>query len=362
MNKQLERQTTGRHYGLDLLRILSMLLIVLLHVIGRSGAMGLVHKDSLGYYGLQMAYFGTLVAVNCYAMLSGYLGIGRRNRFASISGLWLQVFTYSFGIALCARFLGGQDSLKEAAFPLLYNRYWYFTGYFILFLLAPVLNTALEKLTVPQLGGIVVLMGMAFSIGGLFGDVFILNNGYSAHWLIYLYLLGGLFRKTGTGTGRIRWLAVFLATVALNVAWQRAALYFRWDTIGYCSYYNNPLVVLGAVSLFLFCANLKIKAGRLMGKLVGAVAPLCFGVYLLHTHPWVFEKLKSLLTSLVKTNSVLTSMAMLLLCMLGLFFGCAAVEALRQLIFRWLHIQPLLKKLGTKMDSLPEKIFGSKEK
>ena len=350
-----------RHYGLDLLRIVSMLMIVMLHVIGRGGVNGAVSKGSIAYYINVALFYAALGGVNCYALLSGYFGIGKRNRFASISALWLQVFVYSLGITLCLRlFLGRGGGLLESAFPVLNKQYWYFTAYFILFLLSPVINAALEKLSVSQLGTILLISGVCFSISIYFEDVFILNGGYSAQWLIYLYLLGGMFRKTGTGTRKLKWAVIFAATVLLNVIVQQVSLRLRWEQRDDQISYTNPLLVLASVSAFLFCANLKIRPGSLWGKIIGAISPLCFGVYLIHTHPGVFNLLQGAFSFLGKHSPVVMTGG-ILAATLAIFLTCCAIEALRQLIFRWLRLRKLLESLGKYPEALMEKVFRVKE-
>ena len=355
-DRSLVRQ---RHYGLDFLRILAMLMIVVLHVLGRGGIAGAVTGGSVSYYMTRGIHYAVMCAVNAYAMLSGYFGIGRKNRFASIASLWLQVLVYSLGITLLLRLgFGRGGRLLDAALPVLSKQYWYFTAYFVLFLLAPVLNAALEKLSASQLGTLLLVTGAAFSIGVYFDDVFILNNGYSAHWLIYLYLLGGMFRKTGTGTRRLRWVLVFAAAVILNVLAVTVSLRLRWKHAGLQEAYTNPLLVLGAVSMFLFCANLKIVSGSFRAKLIGAVAPLCFGVYLIHTHPAVFKLLHNAFAFLGKRNPVIMVSGLLAIA-LGIFLVCCAIEALRQLVFRWLRIRKLLDVIGKRLEALTEKLFRS---
>ena len=340
-----------RHYGLDLLRILSMYMIVVLHLIGQGGVRSAVARDSVNYYLVRLLNFATLGATSCYAMLSGYFGAGLRKRFASIASVWLQVFVYSFGITLVFRVFTDSDlSLTESLFPVVTKQYWYFTAYFVVFLLAPVLNAAVEKLSTGQLATVLLTLGLVFCSSDFFGDVFILNGGYSPHWLAYLYLVGGLVRRVGTSGRPWKWAAAYGGFVILNVIVQRLCLKLRWENMGILLHYNSPLVLPMSVCLFLFFANCNIKAGTWIAKVIGFLTPLTFGVYLIHTHLAIFALMEKKFTFL--GGSPILLIPGLLGVALAIFAGCALVDWLRKLLFGLLHIRPLLEKLGTWLDKV----------
>lgn len=81
------------HYGLDLLRILSMFMIVVTHVLGKGGLRSTVegHVDIyfITTWIIQVLVYG---AVNCYALISGYVGIQSRYKYSKLANIWLQVF------------------------------------------------------------------------------------------------------------------------------------------------------------------------------------------------------------------------------------------------------------------------------
>ena len=63
-----------RNYGIDLLRILSMFMVVLLHLCGFGGVLSNVKPFSVNYY---IAWFLEIVsycAVDVFALISGFVG------------------------------------------------------------------------------------------------------------------------------------------------------------------------------------------------------------------------------------------------------------------------------------------------
>ena len=63
----------NRNYGIDLLRILSMFMVVLLHVNNFGGLLGHYDANSLGYVFVWFSEAFAICAVNVYAMISGYV-------------------------------------------------------------------------------------------------------------------------------------------------------------------------------------------------------------------------------------------------------------------------------------------------
>ena len=84
-----------RNYGIDALRIIAMFMVVILHVLGKGGVLISLEKFSLGY---EIAWFLEILvfcAVNCYALISGYVMYGSKPKYSSLALLWLQVAFYT---------------------------------------------------------------------------------------------------------------------------------------------------------------------------------------------------------------------------------------------------------------------------
>ena len=62
-----------RNYGIDLLRIISMFMVVVLHVVGHGGVLnatiGLTLKGEIAW-AIEIASY---CAVNCYALITGFV-------------------------------------------------------------------------------------------------------------------------------------------------------------------------------------------------------------------------------------------------------------------------------------------------
>ena len=131
--------------GIEWLRILSMMMIVTLHVLGQGGILSAAARTSAGHYRIGWLYetaaFG---AVDCFALISGYVGVNSSFRPSRLLKLWLQTVFYTLGLtALCACLRPDwltKGIWLKAALPFTMGAYWYVTAYAGLLLLAPLLR------------------------------------------------------------------------------------------------------------------------------------------------------------------------------------------------------------------------------
>lgn len=191
----------NRNYGIDFLRILSMLFVVILHILGQGGILKSLEKLSFGY---NLAWFVEICAycsVNCYAIISGFIGYGSRHKYSSIINLYFQTAFYAILATGIFHFMSPEDVggkyFIRAVLPFAFNSYWYFTAYFCMFFFIPFMNKILEVCDKKQLTGLVVTSTVLFTIIPLISgqDIYHTISGYSALWLSILYMLGGYIRK-----------------------------------------------------------------------------------------------------------------------------------------------------------------------
>jgi len=341
--------TTGtsadeRNYGIDALRLLAMLFIVVLHILEAGGV--LAASAGSRYAAAGLLEIIVYSAVNIFAVISGYVGFTQEKkpyRFSRYGGLWLQIFTYSFGITLIALLLGrggatGQD-LVDAAFPVTTGRYWYFCAYTGLFFLAPWLNALVRACTPRRLTGLVAVFFLVFScyasIAALLPkDPFSLKGGYSFLWLALLYVYGAWMKKCGvperikSGTAAAVGCGCLVLTGAVRLFVPSAEPFFLS--------YISPTILLPALCWVVLFA--RIRVGGAGQKLLRLFAPASFGVYLIHVHKVFWTR------ALFQRFSWIAGLPAWLLpltvigCGAAIFLACLLVERLRIFLFRSLRI------------------------
>lgn len=126
-----------RNWGIDAMRILSMFMIVVSHVLYHGGILENVTVSSPQYYSAWFFQVFTYCAVNCYALISGFVGIHSKIRYSKLVKLWLQIVFYTLSITGMFTFLFpeliSKISLVNAVFPVMRHQYWYMSAYFGMF-------------------------------------------------------------------------------------------------------------------------------------------------------------------------------------------------------------------------------------
>lgn len=347
--------------GINLFKLFSMFMIALLHVLGMGGIIGAAAGTS-SYYPVYLMQNAAFCAVNCYALVSGYLMLGKEIKPSRITELWFEVFFYSVSISaimmIVYRDLFSARNIVYAVTPIISNQYWYMTSYFMMYLFVPMMNKFADAANKKVFTATIVVI-LVLTTGSLMikQDGFRLNDGYSPIWLMIMYLVGAYMKKFNVGAKMKKWLALLLYVISslcsfiLCVFSNKLLKIMLGNDISYLSY-TSPFVVLSAIFLFIFFS--KLKFGKKTEKLINYITPAALGVYLIHTHPLVFNKLmKDIAMPLVNHGTaamIFGSVAMAL----AVFIICIVIDLLRIQLFRLIRVNALCKKL--------DGVFNSKKK
>ena len=238
--------------GIDLLRLVSMMLVILHHILTHGGlGAAAIGTGAHGFVCVLEAL--SACAVNVFALISGYISSGASKRLLSRGILlWLTVAFWS--VVLTAIPFGSHaaalSDLKRAAMPVVSQQYWFFTAYFALIFLAPALERMLSALRQMERYLLCVACFVLFCLLPAYADtdLFGTGNGYYTLWLAALYLIGGTLRRIPVRRGQSPlYLLVFAATIAFT-----AVTKMRGDAPGQAFTaplrYTAPAVFLCATS------------------------------------------------------------------------------------------------------------------
>lgn len=140
-------EKNDRNYGIDLLRIVSMIYVLFLHCIGQGGLLSNTIVNSSQYKLVWFIEICSYVSVNVFALISGYVIYKEEERKFKISNyinLWLQIVFYGFVITILFNIFASSVQINLEAyikvlFPVTNKLYWYFTAYTGLFFIMPFL-------------------------------------------------------------------------------------------------------------------------------------------------------------------------------------------------------------------------------
>ena len=286
-----------RNHGIELLRIFAMLLAAVLHILKKGGVITASEGNLAAYSTVWLLEAAAYCAVNCYALISGYVGYSDRPkplRLARCIELWLQVVFYSVIITTvyCIAGVGsvGVSDFADAFLPVTSKQYWYFTAYIGMFFFIPLLNALVRRLNRRALVSFCIMLIAVFSLYDTFAsfwkkDPLALVGGHSPLWLGVLYIFGAAMKKLrvpesmSSKKALLIYASAAVFTALFKITGDRllrfvpGSLFVR-DT--------SPTVLLCAAALSVAFA--RFKPGRKLTEFAAA-----FGVYLLHVSPLVFE-------------------------------------------------------------------------
>ena len=137
-----------RNYGIELFRIFSMLMIVIFAHQYEWGLMGCFPNVDAKYTTLWFGETFCFASVNCYALISGYVMYNHKATAGKLLNMWGQVFSISALTGLYFIIFKDAnipaDKISDAFRPLTRSQYWYFTAYFGMYIIIPILNGAIN--------------------------------------------------------------------------------------------------------------------------------------------------------------------------------------------------------------------------
>lgn len=290
-NHKHPQSRDSRQYGIDVARLSAMFMVVLLHNLLQGGVLDWTLDSTKDLMYMTLENYA-IIAVNVFALISGYLGVGKAFRPTKLIRLWVAAFTWSAASAIFGLCIGTQvDSwFYWSFFPVLGQSYWYFNSFILLELFVPILNAAVEKLKSRDLLSLAFGMVVVSVILG-FPNGLGMGGGYSAIWLIILWLAGASIRlnydliSERISSKRLFFACIFIPLISTFFEFEyhrRGMDPGQWIT------YVSPLVSIQSVCFFLPVARIKITNGSVRA-LLKFFSPSAFGVYLIDNSNWFYR-------------------------------------------------------------------------
>lgn len=311
----------------------------------------LTWNNEIGWLLEIMAYS----APNGYALISGYVSYGKKQRYSSIIYRTIQVTFYTVVATALFLLVGmrniGVQSIVAAVFPVQFSVYWYFTAFFCMWFFIPILNLYVEKTNQKLQKEVIFWLLMIYSIlPTLFHNDFSVQNwGYSSIWLAILYVLGAYIRKYGLQKIEKHALKVYACSVFLTwlskiiIEIGTYKLFGAPRGGGYLIQYTSPFVVMCAVSLLAYFSRIELNGT--WTKIVRFFSPLTFGAYLVQEEPLIRERLIMGKFRYLAYNSSIIMLLKILLFAAVIWFLGSIIDWLRTKLFRGCRIKELSIKI-----------------
>lgn len=339
-----------RNATIELLRIISMILIITLHAADKGGVLELQYgMGNNVYIPAWILEAFAIFGLNMYVMIAGYYMVGGKFKTGRLLEIICTILFYSVGIfALCklrvipTEGLTTYDYLKNL-FPVHMETYWFCTAYVVLYLFMPVLARGVKAMSQKGLVTTIILL-LIFETA--FKSVLpfrfeIDDKGYSALWFLILFLVSAYIKLYGIKFfNNVSRGVITYCVCAVLVAAEEIALQVVVNKTGHLgvlhmvSYeHNHIFMVLGSIGLFTAFINAKPIYGK-VGNVISFFAKGAFGVYLIHEHDLVKFKWPGWLgvNRLTQANPLVYIPAMLAIA-LCVYIVCALLDQIRIFLF-----------------------------
>lgn len=288
-----------RMANLELLRCIAMMMVVVLHYLGKSDLLGNLTAGNLNTTQLAAWVLECfcVVAVNVYMLISGYFLSEASVKLSRLLKFWLQVWVYSVGVGLLAAFTGilpaeefNTHYLLSLLFPVSMVHYWFMSAYVFLYLLLPFIGMAVRRMSKRQLqlalGGLLLVFCVMKSLMPFRLEMD--SKGYDCIWYLCVFLTAAYIRRFGIPFLQKRWRCVCLYVVASLAVFAETMclhqVYLRTGSLELIMKnaleYNHIFPFLASIGLFL--TFIMTDVSGVLAKVVNRTAPYTLGVYLLH--------------------------------------------------------------------------------
>ena len=187
-----------RNSNIELLRIISMVLIVLTHYTFHNGVVNSSLDVGINRYILEIITIGNIGLLN-YMYVMGYFNskMSQPFKLKKLVLLILKVMFYSLVIYFIFVLFGLEKisfkGLVQNLFPISFKKYWFITAYLLTYILCPFINKLLNNLNQKEH---LSLIGIGILIFSVLTTLF--NKDYYCNDLVLFilcYIIGGYFAK-----------------------------------------------------------------------------------------------------------------------------------------------------------------------
>lgn len=262
----------------ELLRIVSMFIIVMHHYVVNSGLIDVMKSNPLNMYSLILFIlgWGGKTAINCYILITGYFmcnqKITRKKFFKLLSEvLFYNITIYCFFVISGYEVFSIKDFIKNV-WPILEVSNGFTPGFLVFYLLIPYLNILIKNMDKKQHILLLSTLLTVYTFFPSFLKIKVVINYVT--WFSIIYLVAAYIKVYPEEffNRKKLWSVLALGTILLSwmsvITFVYIAVITKKDII-YSAYYwvsdsNKILALITAISVFMYFKNLYIPYNKLI--------------------------------------------------------------------------------------------------
>ena len=360
-----------RNSNLELLRILSMLMIISLHFWSNC-----VNLNELPVFSSAF-YFGNFIrgfsysSVNIYVLISAYFLCKSTLRLNKLFRLWACVLFYSIlGLLIAIKFGFANFSfslLIKTITPIASSEYWFITVYFGMYIVSPFLNIFINSLTARKYKILLIVLTVLYIlIPSIFwNSTWIgIGKGYTLSWFVYLYLVGAYIRlyynpkilaKGDLVKIKIGCLILAFMPLGVCIASNLATLlFFGKTTSGHDLWFNNSIII-APLSIIIFLYFLQLSVPEKLCKSINKIALSTLAVYLIHEHPILRTHIWEFFRQFI-SNNIWSLVFTYFFSISTIYILCTLIDFIRIRIFKYSIDRIGFNRIDSRLKLLSEKL------
>ncbi|MEY8441568.1 acyltransferase family protein [Lactobacillaceae bacterium 24-114] len=350
-----------RNSSFELLRIISMFLIVMHHY-AFHGTLDWMHYNEqiIGTLSVNVILLMLgKVGVNIFVFIGAYFLVDKKFNFRRPINLFLDTALYSFSIWLLLYFINpklifNNAGILKAIFPFpMPSGYWFVNSYIFILLIMSFLNLLVQKLSRKKLKIVVWMLVILWSVLPSLLQIFpyqpnvsATDFGYSeGTFFILLYFIGAYIRKYGISISPmiigLTGVILIINILYIYIMMSSATLYTK---INIFQNLYNPFSLFW--SLIVFAVFTKL---RFHNKFINFVSGSMFGVYLIHENSYLRPIIwKSFIDSSLLENNWMNYLEGALVDSFIIFIVCVVID----ILFRRFIFERAIKFISNKLNTI----------
>lgn len=344
----------------ELMRIYSMFMIILLHILVYGNVVKNCENEILKTFFLYLENL-LVMSVNSFILLTGYYKSNSLVKISKIINLILKVIFYSILILFVLILLRinhiSIDLIFKSISLFSLSKYSYISYYLVLYILSDYINKFLNCLKKQELEHFIILSFFVLSILPFLTGIEIFSSGkYNLFHFVLLYIIGAYLRLypirnsyhfKHLTNNLYRYILIFIIFLTSFLKFLIEEFAFKINIINIDSYslfISSPLIIIQSVCYFELFNNLNIRNNK-----INMFAKLILGVYLIINNPLVYNNIYKFLKI---DNGPFSSIGMIfniLIVTFIIYAFCSFIEFLCQKLFYRISRFSWFKKLVIKV-------------
>lgn len=335
-----EKSNVHRRSNIELLRIISMVIIVAHHYVVNSGLLSCIDAksslDAIDYF-LLIFGWGGKTAINCFVLVTGYFMCTSnitKNKFFKL----LREYYFYTVIIWCLFFFSKYEtfsikSLLKMLFPFFAVSDDFISCFLLFYLLIPFINKLIHSLTEREHLKLILWCLAVYVVLSSFAMANVVFNYVT--WFSIIYILASYIRLYSKAWMENRRVIGILMVFTLLCSWLSVVILAGISRkmgirIDICYFFladsNKILALATSVSMFLFFKNLKIGQHRI----INLIAASTFGVLLIHANSdmmrrWLWNDICNNIGMYENGNSVYHAIG----CVMIIYIVCTLIDMIR---------------------------------